>query len=140
MVDAPEIPVSGKLQAGDADQDLDFDQLDLVRVQQAAKYMTGQFATWGEGDWNGAPGGEPGSPPPGNGAFDQVDIIAALWSGHYLQGKYAALSPGLATARDHTIAIPEPSSIVLIGVALVGAVSVRPRRRTWHRRDSSHIN
>ena len=47
-----------KLQAGDADQDLDFDQLDLVQVQIAAKYLTGQAATWGEGDWNGAPGGD----------------------------------------------------------------------------------
>ena len=37
------------LQAGDADQDLDFDQLDLVQVQIAAKYLTGNAATWGEG-------------------------------------------------------------------------------------------
>ena len=42
-----------QLQAGDADQDLDFDQLDLVKVQIAGKYLTGQAATWGEGDWNG---------------------------------------------------------------------------------------
>jgi len=34
------------LQAGDADQDLDFDQLDLVQVQVAAKYLTGQAANW----------------------------------------------------------------------------------------------
>ena len=50
------------LQAGDADQDLDFDQLDLVAVQIAGKYLTGDAATWGEGDWNGAPGGSQGSP------------------------------------------------------------------------------
>ena len=54
------------LQPGDADMDLDFDQLDLVQVQIAAKYLTDQPATWGEGDWNGAPGGSPGNPPPGN--------------------------------------------------------------------------
>ena len=48
------------LQAGDADQDLDFDQLDLVRVLEARKYLTGRLATWGEGDWNAAPGGSPG--------------------------------------------------------------------------------
>ena len=69
------------LQAGDADQDLDFDQLDLVQVQIAAKYLTGTPATWGEGDWNGAPGGAPGNPPPGNSLFDQIDIIAALNAG-----------------------------------------------------------
>ena len=34
------------LRAGDADQDLDFDQIDLVQVQIAAKYLTGQAATW----------------------------------------------------------------------------------------------
>ena len=60
-------PLGGevRLQAGDADQDLDFDQLDLVAVQIAAKYLSGEAATWGEGDWNGAPGGSPGDPPAG---------------------------------------------------------------------------
>jgi hypothetical protein len=96
------------LQAGDADQDFDFDQLDLVRVQQAAKYLTGQAATWGEGDWNGAPGGEPGDPPAGNGLFDQADIIAALTSGLYLQGPYAALA-GPAPPEGET---DEQTSIV----------------------------
>ena len=43
------------LQAGDSDQDLDFDQLDLVKVQIAAKYLSGTAATWGDGDWNAAP-------------------------------------------------------------------------------------
>jgi hypothetical protein len=83
-----------RLAAGDADQDLDFDQLDLVKVQITAKYLTGQAATWGEGDWNGAPGGQVGSPPAGNGRFDQLDIIAALAPGHYLKGPYAAIGPG----------------------------------------------
>jgi hypothetical protein len=66
----------------------------LVRVQAAAKYLTGQAATWGEGDWNGAPGGKQGEPRPGNGFFDQLDIIAALRPGHYLTGPYAAISAG----------------------------------------------
>ena len=91
--------VKPQLLAGDADQDLDFDQLDLVKVQIAAKYLTGQAATWGDGDWNGAPGGEQGSPPAGNGFFDQLDIIAALGPGHYLSGPYAALA-GPGTAGD----------------------------------------
>jgi hypothetical protein len=80
------------LQAGDADMDMDFDQLDLVQVQIAAKYLSGQPATWGEGDWDGAPGGSPGDPPIGNGLFDQLDIIAALAAGTYLTGPYAASS------------------------------------------------
>ena len=81
-----------ELQAGDADQDFDFDQFDLIRVQQAAKYLTGQSATWGEGDWNAAPGGSRDNPPPGDGLFNQLDIIAALNTGLYLQGPYAALA------------------------------------------------
>jgi hypothetical protein len=90
------------LQAGDADQDLDFDQLDLVKVQVAAKYLTGQAATWGEGDWDGAPGGEPGSPPTGNGLFDQLDIIQALANGLYLTGPYAAVQPGGVQGDNQT--------------------------------------
>jgi hypothetical protein len=82
------------LQAGDADQDLDFDQLDLVRVQIAAKYLTGQQASWGEGDWNGAPGGSKGNPPAGDGLFNQLDIIKALAADVYLKGPYAAVRSG----------------------------------------------
>lgn len=93
-VGAAPIEVGPELQAGDADQDLDFDQLDLVKVQIASKYLTGQPANWGEGDWNGAPGGSPGSPPLGDGVFNQLDIIAASLAGLYLQGPYAAIAPG----------------------------------------------
>ena len=89
-----------QLQAGDADQDLKFDQLDLVQVQIAAKYLSGQPATWGEGDWDGAPGGLQGSPPPGNGLFDQLDIIAALGAGKYLTGPYAAIAGRAAGRRS----------------------------------------
>jgi hypothetical protein len=85
------VPDAALLVAGDADQDLDFDQVDLVRVQVAGKYLTGEVATWGEGDWNGAPGGTPGHPPQGDGLFNQLDIIAAQHGGAYLAGSYAAI-------------------------------------------------
>ena len=88
----PTAGVVTQLWAGDADMDLDFDQLDLVKVQIAAKYLTGQAATWGDGDWNGAPGGSPGNPPLGDGTFNQLDIIAALAPAHYLTGPYAAVA------------------------------------------------
>ena len=91
-----------ELQAGDADQDLDFDQLDLVLVQQSAKYLTVQLATWGEGDWDGGPGGYPGEPPPGDGLFDQKDIVAALQTGTYLNSAYAAISPGGVRGDEQT--------------------------------------
>ena len=82
------------LQAGDADMDLDFDQLDLVQVSIAGKYLSGTAATWGEGDWDGAPGGEQGSPPAGDGSFNQLDIISALNADVYLKGPYAAIAKG----------------------------------------------
>ncbi len=45
------------------------------------KFETGQVATWGEGDWDGAPGGSPGNPQLGDGVFDFNDILAALANG-----------------------------------------------------------
>lgn len=64
--------------AGDANQDGQFNQLDVAAVLQAGKYMTGQPATWEEGDWTG------------DGWFDEMDIVAALQRGHYLADANAA--------------------------------------------------
>ena len=130
--------LEARLQAGDANMDLTFDQLDLVKVQIAAKYLTGQSATWGEGDWDGAPGGAPGDPPPGNGLFDQLDIIAALGAGTYLTGPYGALrpdggettssmEPGFAgsLAREELageiqlVYVPEPGTSALLIIAII---------------------
>jgi hypothetical protein len=98
------------LQPGDANQDLKFDQLDLVQVQIAGKYFTGQTATWGEGDWNGAPGGSPGNPPTGNGLFDQLDIVAALSAGKYLSGPYAAVRANGQAGDGQTSVVYNPGT------------------------------
>jgi hypothetical protein len=124
----PTSAAAPRLQAGDADMNLSFDQLDLVMVQVAAKYLSGQAATWGEGDWNGAPGGSPGNPPAGNGQFDQLDIIAALAPGHYLTGSYAAI-PGDIGGLD-PVYVPEPSTVALLVIGLTAVVAARRRRRT----------
>jgi hypothetical protein len=116
---------SPQLQAGDADQDLDFDQLDLVRVLIAGKYLSGQIGTWGEGDWNGAPGGSQGNPPPGDGLFDQSDIVAALQAGAYLTGPYAGtLESAFVTGsptQPATARVPEPSAaaILMCGIFVI---------------------
>jgi hypothetical protein len=125
-------PVAGdQLQAGDADQDFDFDQLDLVQVQVTAKYLTGQAATWGEGDWDGAPGGSQGSPPAGNGLFDQFDIIAALDAGFYLAGPYNAVAgtgqPAVALGDAELRYVPEPSTFLLAVFALLGLLGITRR-------------
>ena len=111
VINQPELIEEGRLQPGDADQDLDFDQLDLVKVQVAAKYLTGQAATWGEGDWNGAPGGTVGNPPPGNGLFDQLDIISALSAGKYLTGPYAAMARAAAKATRRRRSATTPARV-----------------------------
>jgi hypothetical protein len=122
------------LMAGDADQDLDFDQFDLVRVLQAAKYLTGAQATWGEGDWDGAPGGRPGSPPEGDGSFDQLDIVAALASGVYLTGPYGALRPDgqradartslVYDARTGELAVDAPAGAPLTSINIDSAAGI----------------
>ena len=43
-----------------------------MQVLQAAKYLTGEPATFEEGDWNE------------DGVFDQLDIVVALQTGTYL--------------------------------------------------------
>ena len=100
---------------GDADLDLDFDNLDLVQVLQRAKYLTGAPATWGDGDWNGGTGGSIYGPPTGNGLFDQADIIAALNYRVERLGRYEA--SGLDNAD--VAFVPEPSTLVLLLLCLM---------------------
>jgi hypothetical protein len=133
----PGEPVGPELQAGDADQDLDFDQLDLVKVQIGGKYLTGQPATWGEGDWNAAPGGSQGNPPQGDGFFNQLDIIAAQLGNWYLRGTYGAMAAGGTQNGAQTgvveaaelAHVPEPSAFVLLTVGLLHMVLGGRRRR-----------
>ena len=53
-------------------------------VFSTAKYLTGEPATFEEGDWNN------------DGVFNQSDIVAALQTGNYLQGPYAAVDDAFA--------------------------------------------
>lgn len=56
------------------------EQRAITTFLQTAKYLTGQPATFEEGDWNN------------DGVFDQLDIVAASQTGNYLRGPYAAES------------------------------------------------
>ena len=118
--------MSGLISAGDADLDGDFDQLDLVQVQIAGKYLTGQPATWGEGDWNSTLilFRQDDTPPAGDGLFDQLDIVAALEAGTYVTGPFAS------RLKNQHHAIPEAStfSLSLLAIASWLGGSVRFRR------------
>ena len=63
-------------QAGDANLDRTFDQLDIVQILQGDKYRAGGPTHWGEGDWNG------------DDLFDPLDIVLALQAAGYLKGPY----------------------------------------------------
>lgn len=88
------------LQAGDANQDLSFDESDLVKVFQAGKYGKDIPATWGEGDWNGAPGGRVGLPPIGDGRFDESDLLFAYQNGLFGTGNYHDNRPQFVTVPE----------------------------------------
>ena len=121
---ATRVPV---LQAGDANQDVRFDQLDIVAVLSAGKYRTAAPATWGEGDWNGAPGGCVDFPPTGDGVFDQFDIIAAQQTGNYLMGAYAGRHAD--NPIDTDVAVPVPSGLALLLPVVLALVCNRSLRR-----------
>ena len=79
---------------GDSNGDGAFDQLDIVRVLQGAKYLTDEPADWTEGDWNL------------DGRFDQLDIVTALQAGTYLakaNSSFQSLAEELVDARAHRI-------------------------------------
>ena len=92
-----------KTRVGDANLDGEFSSGDLVSVFAAGKYETGDMASWAEGDWDG------------DMTFGSGDLVAAFSDGGYEQGPLAAR------------AVPEPTSICLLSVALV--LSVIGRRR-----------
>ncbi|MCA9211646.1 MAG: PEP-CTERM sorting domain-containing protein [Planctomycetales bacterium] len=93
---------------GDSDFNGEFNSSDFVAVFSAAKYETGQTASWNEGDWNG------------DGVFNSSDFVAAFTGAGYEQGLREG---GLQV-------VPEPSSIVL---ALTGLLLFAIRRR-WNAR------
>ena len=86
-------PTCGPLEAGDANQNLEFDHWDLVLALEAGRFRDAAAdppVEWYAGDWNGAPGGEVGHPPLGDGKFDDLDVIAAWGNGLYSTGAYNA--------------------------------------------------
>lgn len=88
---------------GDSNLDGEFNSSDFVTVFTAAKYETGEAASWGQGDWNG------------DGLFNSSDFVSAFTSGGYEKGPRPA-------------AVPEPSGLALL-VFSVAAVVAKSRKR-----------
>ncbi|MCA9200387.1 MAG: PEP-CTERM sorting domain-containing protein, partial [Planctomycetales bacterium] len=87
---------------GDSNLDGEFNSSDFVQVFTEGKYETGQAATWASGDWNG------------DGEFTSADFVVAFTDGGYELGP-----------RGGVAAVPEPCSIVLIGIGLLGMLRIR---------------
>lgn len=99
----------------------------------AGKYLAGEPATWGEGDWDGWKGPNQR----GDGLFNQRDIVAALQRGWYLHSgcdfarrPLAAsevawdvsvmdiLVPDEHLAGVDPVSVPEPSMLSLLSVGV----------------------
>jgi hypothetical protein len=81
---------------GDANLDGEFNSGDFVDVFQAGKYELDVEAGWAQGDWTG------------DQRFDSGDFVVAFQDGGYETGPRAAVNT-----------VPEPSCVLLLGVALV---------------------
>lgn len=86
---------------GDSNLDGEFNSADIVAVFAVGKFETGSAAGWEEGDWNG------------DGTFNSSDIVAAFTEGGFEQG------PRTASA------VPEPSAIAMLFVAMLGLLRFR---------------
>lgn len=95
---------------GDSDLNGVFDSGDLVTVFASAKYETGQTANWGQGDWNG------------DQTFDSGDLVEAFSNAGYEAGQ----RPG--GPNPATVAVPEPSSILLTLISFLGWSGLIRRR------------
>ena len=102
------------LRAGDANGDFSVDTADVVQILAAAKFETGQLASFSEGDFSG------------DRVFNTADIVAMLAEGLFETGPYAAVSADASTAS-----VPEPSSVLLAIAAFAAVMAVGGRR--WRR-------
>ncbi|MFC1758396.1 PEP-CTERM sorting domain-containing protein [Planctomycetota bacterium] len=94
---------------GDANVDGQFDTKDLIKMFQAAKYETGEMATWSEGDFNG------------DGFANSSDLVLAFIQNGYEKGQRWVEPAGAQ-------AVPEPASVALLLVGLATAAGVCRRR------------
>jgi hypothetical protein len=94
---------------GDANLDGEFNSSDLVGVLASGTYEADVASVWSTGDFNG------------DGRTNSSDLVAALADGGYEQGPRAA-----------TAAVPEPTSLALIAIGLLGAACRSRRLRGVH--------
>ncbi len=90
---------------GDANLDGVFNTTDLIDVFQGGKFEQDQMASWTEGDFDG------------DMRFGTADLLVAFQDGGFEKGPIAATS-----------AVPEPSSIILTLMGVMGLLGMARRR------------
>lgn len=94
---------------GDANLDGEFNSADFVAVFQPGKFEQNEDAVWTEGDWTG------------DLRFSSADFVAAFQDGGFEQGPRTAVS-----------SVPEPASLLLLGLAILTLSAHRPPRMRHH--------
>ncbi len=111
---------------GDIDGDRDVDIFDLLKIKTSLKgFGTGATdAEWIDGDMAGF-----GPNSPANGIVDIWDILAIKQANKFGTGEYAAsVQPGDQTAV--TSAVPEPGTLAMLAMGLLGLLIWRRKRAT----------
>ncbi len=99
---------------GDANRDGRFDQFDIITVLSAGKYLSGQPATWEEGDWNV------------DGVFDSLDIAVAQQTDCYQRDvcfSQATLSGPFGFSFDGFVTVPSELGPVQVPVSAIGQMT-----------------
>jgi hypothetical protein len=87
---------------------------DLVEIEAAGRYGTGQVADWADGDFNY------------DGLANVFDLVAVEAAGAYNAGSYF---PASAAGLGRVAAVPEPAGLLAASAGLVAAGLLVRRRR-----------
>jgi fibronectin-binding autotransporter adhesin len=98
--------------AGDVDLSGQVNVFDLVSVNSAGKYGSGQSAVWNQGDFNY------------DGVTNVFDLVAVNTAAVYGQGNYFPATPSVGGGL---VAVPEPSMWCVVATSVVCAAGLRLR-------------